>query len=125
ILDVRPIGIHDNFFDLGGHSLAGASLISRLNRIFGLDLAVRVLFEAPTVAQLTSSIEVQQRTLSEPKLKAVKEQPYYLVELQSGRGKTPVFFFPGGGGGEGECCIYAKLARPVGMVYSFFAPWAR
>jgi acyl carrier protein len=56
ILDVCPIGIHDNFFDLGGHSLAGASLLSRLNRIFGLDLAVRVLFEAPTVAQLMGFI---------------------------------------------------------------------
>src|SRR5882724_3348244 len=125
ILDVRPIGIHDNFFDLGGHSLAGASLISRLNRIFGLDLAVRVLFEAPTVAQLTSSIEVQQRTLSEPKLKAVKEKPSYLVELQSGRGKTRVFFFPGGGGGEGEFFIYAKLARYVGTDYSFYGLRAR
>jgi len=125
ILDVRPIGIHDNFFDLGGHSLAGASLISRLNRTFGLDLAVRVLFEAPTVAQLTSSIEVQQRTLSEPKLRAVKEKPSYLVELQSGRGKTPVFFFPGGGGSEPEFFIYAHLARHVGTDYSFHGLRAR
>ena len=125
ILDVRPIGIHDNFFDLGGHSLAGASLISRLNRTFGLDLAVRVLFEAPTVAQLTSSIEVQQRTLSEPKLKAVKEKPSYLVELQSGRGKTRVFFFPGGGGSEPEFFIYAYLARHVGTDYSFYGLRAR
>jgi amino acid adenylation domain-containing protein len=125
ILDVRPIGIHDNFFDLGGHSLAGASLISRLNRAFGLDLAVRVLFEAPTVAQLTSSIEVQQRTLSKPKRKTVKEKPSYLVELQSGRGNTRVFFFPGGGGSEPEFFIYAKLARHVGTDYSFYGLRAR
>jgi amino acid adenylation domain-containing protein len=120
ILDLRPIGIHDNFFDIGGHSLAGASLISRLNRIFGLDLAVRVLFEAPTVAQLTGSIEVKQRTLSKSECKAPREKPSYLVELQSGRGKTRVFFFPGGGGGEPEFFIYAKLARHVGMDYSFY-----
>ena len=125
ILDLRPIGIHDNFFDLGGHSLAGASLISRLNRIFGLDLAVRVLFEAPTVAQLTGSIEVQQRTVSQSKGKAPREKPSYLVELQSGRGKTRVFFFPGAGGGEPEFFIYAKLARHVGMDYSFYGLQAR
>jgi amino acid adenylation domain-containing protein len=125
LLGVRPIGIHDNFFDLGGHSLAGASLISRLNRAFGLDLAVRVLFEAPTVAQLTSSIEVQQRTLSKPKRKTVKEKPSYLVELQSGRGNTRVFFFPGGGGSEPEFFIYAKLARHVGTDYSFYGLRAR
>ena len=125
ILDLRPIGIHDNFFDLGGHSLAGASLISRLNQTFGLDLAVRVLFEAPTVAQLTGSIEVHQRTLSKSKRKAPREKPSYLVELQSGRGKTRVFLFPGGGGGEPEFFIYAKLARHVGMDYSFYGLWAR
>ena len=125
ILDVRPIGIHDNFFDLGGHSLAGASLISRLNRTFGLDLAVRVLFEAPTVAKLTSSIEVQQRTLSKSKRMAPKEKPSYLVELQSGRGKTRVFFFPGGGGSEPEFFVYAKLTRHVGADYSFYGLRAR
>src|SRR5437867_334069 len=125
ILDVRPIGIHDNFFDLGGHSLAGASLISRLNRIFGLDLAVRVLFEAPTVARLTIVIEVEQRTRSKSTRKAPNQQCTYLVELQSGRGKTPVFFFPGGGGSEGEFFIYAKLARHVGTDYSFHGLRAR
>ena len=125
ILDVRPIGIHDNFFDLGGHSLAGASLISRLNRIFGLDLAVRVLFEAPTVARLTSVIEVEQRTGSKSTRKAPKDKPSYLVELQSGRSKTPVFFFPGGGGGEPEFFVYAKLVRQVGTDYSFYGLRAR
>ncbi len=125
ILGLRPIGIHDNFFDLGGHSLAGASLISRLNRTFGLDLAVRVLFEAPTVAQLTSSIEVQHRTLSKSKRMAPKEKPSYLVELQSGRGKTRAFFFPGGGGSEPEFFVYAKLTRHVGADYSFYGLRAR
>jgi thioesterase domain-containing protein len=126
ILDIRPVGIHDNFFDVGGHSLAGASLISRLNRTFGSDLSIRVLFEAPTVARLTSVVEVEQRNLSEPKRKAVKETPArYLVELQSGRGKTRVFFFPGGGGGEPEFFVYAKLARHVGTDYSFYGLRAR
>lgn len=126
ILDVRPVGIHDNFFDVGGHSLAGASLISRVNRTFGLDLSIRVLFEAPTVARLTSVVEVEQRNLSELKRKAVKEKsPSYLVELQSDRGKTRVFFFPGGGGGEPEFFVYAKLARHVGTAYCFYGLRAR
>ena len=66
ILDIRPVGIHDNFSDVGGHSLAGAGLISRLNRTFGLDLSIRVLFKAPTVARLTSVVEVEQWNLSNP-----------------------------------------------------------
>jgi thioesterase domain-containing protein len=97
-----------------------------LNRTFGSDLSIRVLFEAPTVARLTSVVEVEQRNLSEPKRKAVKEKPpRYLVELQSGRGKTRVFFFPGGGGGEPEFFVYAKLARHVGADYSFYGLRAR
>src|SRR5207244_11932773 len=65
------------------------------------------------------------QTLYKPNLNAVKENPSYLVELQSGRGKTRVFFFPGGGGGEGEFFIYAKLARYVGTDYSFYGLRAR
>ena len=125
LLGVRPIGIHDNFFDLGGHSLTGASLLSSLKRIFELDLAVRVLFEAPTVAQLAGFIEEGHRIPSESRRKAPKEQPSYLVEIQSGCGKPRVFFFPGGGGSEPEFFVYAKLARYVGVDYSFYGLRAR
>jgi len=57
ILGVKQIGIHDNFFELGGHSLKATQVVSRLGQAFGLDLPVRALFEAPTLASLASSIE--------------------------------------------------------------------
>lgn len=56
ILDVHPIGIHDNFFDLGGHSLAAARIVSAVIKTFLVNIPLAILFNSPTVAEMAAAI---------------------------------------------------------------------
>ncbi len=66
VLDVRPIGKHDRFFDLGGHSLSASRVVSRVIQQFQLDIPLQSLFESPTIADMATMITTHQgKTLDE------------------------------------------------------------
>lgn len=57
VLGVKEVGIYDNFFELGRHSLLATQIIQRSRQAFKIDLPLRCLFESPTVAKLAQKIE--------------------------------------------------------------------
>jgi acyl carrier protein len=73
LLDRRPIGVHDGFFELGGHSLLATQLVSRIRDAFDVELELRAVFEAPTIARLAPRVEAapSARAGSVPELKAL------------------------------------------------------
>jgi amino acid adenylation domain-containing protein len=57
VLKVPRVSVHDDFFHLGAHSLLGAQIVAHVRNVFGADLKLLDVFDAPTVAQLSGRIE--------------------------------------------------------------------
>jgi amino acid adenylation domain-containing protein/FkbH-like protein len=111
VLDTRPIGIRDKFFDLGGHSLLAVRLVSRIEKEFSKKIRVASVFQSPTIEELAGVIREEEKPI-EPKSS--------IVEIQ-GRGERPPLFLVHGAGG-GMFWGYANLSRhlcPSQPVYGF------
>lgn len=94
VLQVPSIGVHDNFFELGGHSLSAVRVWAKVEEVFGKNLPITTLIQAPTIAELS------------PLLKNADSEENLgdLVPLRQGGNKPPLFCLYG-------ILLYRELAK--------------
>jgi len=91
ILSLDQVGIDDNFFDLGGHSLAASQVISRVIQTFQLELPVKALFDAPTVADMALIItQNHANRASEAELARLLSEVEAMNDVEAQRQLAPI-----------------------------------
>lgn len=113
VLEKKPLGIADDFFVNGGHSLLAVTLMSRIKAELGLDLRLSLLLECPTVEKLVAAIK-------QPN----SDRKSCLIELRPGDDKRCLFLIHDG---DGETLLYRTLAGliPKSIPVYGVAPLAR
>ncbi|MFI5477049.1 amino acid adenylation domain-containing protein [Streptomyces cacaoi] len=101
VLDVRPLGVRDDFFALGGHSLKAFELIAAVRRDLGVELPLNLVFRKPTVELLCETLPDAGETAAR-----------LMVPLADGDPARPPLFLVHPRGGD--ACCYLPLAQALG-----------
>jgi amino acid adenylation domain-containing protein len=108
VLEVQPIGILDNFFSLKGHSILAMRVMARIQKLFGKELPISLLFQAATIKQLASALSQRVGFFSKSPL----------VRIQGGGSARPFFCVHAIGG---IVMRYVALAHHLGLDRPFYA----
>lgn len=109
VLNVRPIGLNDDFFTLGGHSLLAVRLVDEVERVCGKAIPLASLFAGATIEHMAQLLLEPEDGSAEPRV----------VAIQPGGSRRPLFFFHGDYLGGGFYCT--NLSRYLGDEQPFHA----
>jgi len=97
VLGQERIGIYDDFFEAGGHSLLATQVIARARASFGVDIPLRALFDAPTIAALAEAIEGFKATDAPSRMPSIRRVPREAHRVASSSPATVASDALGGG----------------------------
>ena len=112
-LGIQPVGIHDNFFDLGGDSLLAVTLFDEIRRTLGRGLQISLLFEAPTIARLAEIIGGRHTAEADPSINRMTPDgtpPGAEIDPAPSRASRPA----------AEASLQGELPRPLIFVHNIY-----
>lgn len=128
LLGLSQVGVLDNFFDLGGHSLIAVRLFAKVKRVFSVEFPISILFEAPTIEACAALIRaaVDTKGAAESSISILASQPRYkhLVAMHPGEGGPGRPFFLVAGM-FGNVLNLRHLANQIGTDRPFYGLQAR
>ena len=93
VLSIEPVGLRDNFFDLGGNSLFAAILVGQINRALKANLTISGFYQAPTIEQLVRVLRQELTTFSWSSLFPIQlrgvKNPFFWIHGQASDGVLP------------------------------------
>lgn len=127
LIGIEQIGVDDNFFDIGGHSLIAVRLFRSIRKEYGVDLPISTLFEAPTIALLSKllpvaandELDVQPAADAAPAMELIHR---VAMHMPADRNATPLFICAGM---FGNVLNLRQLARQVGTQRPVYGLQAR
>lgn len=131
LLGVEQVGVEDNFFDLGGHSLIAVRLFAMVKKAWSIEFPISVLFEAPTIRKCAEMIysqgvscQSESDSLSEGAPKTIERRFAHIVPMHQGEGgpKRPFFLVAGM---FGNVLNLRHLAHLLGADRPFYGLQAR
>ncbi|WP_394791866.1 amino acid adenylation domain-containing protein [Rhodoferax sp.] len=99
VLDTRPLGVHDNFFDLGGDSLAAVTMLVDIEKLVGRRVPMYLITEYPTIESLAQALAAQTKG------------PSVMLNLGADTGRVPLYL---AASGHGDLLRFQNLARALG-----------
>src|SRR5262245_56934892 len=111
VLRVTRVGVHDNFFEIGGHSLLVVQLNARINQALDIELPLIELYKHPTVAALAA--QITRMTSGQLGVREVESSASPLVLLSARESGDPIVLIPGI---AGVLPGYYDLAQAIGEV---------
>ncbi len=129
VLQVEKVGIHDNFFEIGGHSLIAVQLLCQIEHEMNIRVGVRDLYEAPTVARFVARLPQKSSEADDTQSAVLRESPAiassddsYIEQLRAGSTNPPFFMAVGAGTVTGHLGPLASQMNPNQPFYGLKDP---